>query len=117
MQNMRVFEFPPNENCNRFVSLLFLYGTFEYCRFLFYHQLMTNAAREGARYGVANVTDTTVIADTQTKITNVMAIGACSFFAPTAPATAIAPDTPHTAPPAPMVAARRRSRPSFTAVK
>ena len=42
----------------------------------------------------------------------VMAIGACSFLAPTAPAMAMAAETPQTAPPAPSVAARRWSRPS-----
>ena len=47
-------------------------------------------------------------------MTSVMAIGASSFLAPTAPAMAIAAETPHTAPPAPSVAARRRSRPSRT---
>ena len=41
----------------------------------------------------------------------VMAIGASSFLAPTAPAMAIAAETPHTAPPAPSVAASRRSSP------
>ena len=46
-----------------------------------------------------------------------MAIGACSFLAPTAPAMAIAAETPQTAPPAPSVAARRRSSPSQRAVK
>ena len=48
-------------------------------------------------------------------ITMVMAIGASSFLAPTAPAIAIAAETPHTAPPAPSVAARRLSRPSLSA--
>ena len=41
-----------------------------------------------------------------------MAIGASSFLAPTAPAIAIDAETPQTAPPAPSVAARRRSSPS-----
>ncbi len=43
----------------------------------------------------------------------VIAIGACSFFAPTAPAIAIDAETPQTAPPAPSVAHKRRSRPSL----
>ena len=51
------------------------------------------------------------------KITTVMATGACSFLAPTAPAMAIAADTPHTAPPAPKVAAKGFSSPSFRATK
>ena len=49
--------------------------------------------------------------------TRLMAIGGCSFFARTAPATAMAADTPHTAPPAPRVAAKRLSRPSLVATK
>ena len=46
-----------------------------------------------------------------------MATGGCSFLARTAPATAIAADTPHTAPPAPSTAASRWSRPSRRAAK
>src|SRR5579863_7167507 len=49
--------------------------------------------------------------------TTVMAIGAYSFFAPTAPATAIEAETPQTAPPAPSVAASCRSSPSRRAAK
>ena len=40
-------------------------------------------------------------------MTRLMAIGACSRLAPTAPAMAMAAETPHTAPPAPKVAAKR----------
>jgi hypothetical protein len=46
-----------------------------------------------------------------------MAIGGSSFFARTAPATAIDADTPQTAPPAPNTAASRWSSPSFRAAK
>jgi hypothetical protein len=46
-----------------------------------------------------------------------MATEVSSFFAPTAPETAMAADTPHTAPPAPSVAAKRRSRPSLRATR
>jgi Flp pilus assembly protein TadG len=38
------------------VFLMVLMGIFEYGRFLFTIQLMNNAAREGARYAVVNVT-------------------------------------------------------------
>jgi len=38
------------------------------------------------------------------------------FFAPTAPPMAIAPDTPHTAPPVPKVAASRGFRPRRVAL-
>lgn len=36
------------------VFLLLLFGVMEYCRLLFIRQLITNAAREGARYAVVN---------------------------------------------------------------
>jgi Flp pilus assembly protein TadG len=37
------------------VFLLFLFGMFEYCRFLLVLHVTNNAAREGARYAVANM--------------------------------------------------------------
>lgn len=37
------------------VFLLFLFGIFEYCRFLLMMHVATNAARDGARYAVVNV--------------------------------------------------------------
>jgi Flp pilus assembly protein TadG len=37
------------------VFLLFLFGLFEYCRFIFFLHVATNAARDGARYAVVNV--------------------------------------------------------------
>ena len=49
------------------IMLLFLFGIFEYCRFVFLLQVCENAAREGARYAVARtgdgVTTTTTIQD------------------------------------------------------
>jgi Flp pilus assembly protein TadG len=39
------------------VFLLLLFGMFEYCRFLLVLHVSNNAAREGARYAVANVLD------------------------------------------------------------
>ena len=42
------------------IFFLLMFGVFEYCRFLFTLQLVNNAAREGARYAVVNIsTDTT----------------------------------------------------------
>lgn len=41
------------------VFFLMLLGILEYARFLFTIQLVNNAAREGARYAVVNVTTTT----------------------------------------------------------
>jgi hypothetical protein len=46
------------------IFLLFLFGIFEYGRFIFFQQLMINAAREGARYAVVNSTDSTMVNDT-----------------------------------------------------
>lgn len=37
------------------VFLLFLFGVFEYCRFIFFLHVSTNAARDGARYAVVNL--------------------------------------------------------------
>lgn len=37
------------------VFLLFLFGIFEYCRYLMMIQVATNAARDGARYAVVNL--------------------------------------------------------------
>jgi Flp pilus assembly protein TadG len=48
--------------------LMLLFGVLEYCRFLFFRQLIDNAAREGARYAVVNTNSPTVDADTKTVI-------------------------------------------------
>ncbi len=37
------------------VFLMFLFGIFEYCRYLMMIQVTTNAARDGARYAVVNL--------------------------------------------------------------
>jgi Flp pilus assembly protein TadG len=37
------------------VFLMFLFGIFEYCRYLMAIQVTTNAARDGARYAVVNM--------------------------------------------------------------
>ena len=54
------------------VFFLLLFGIVEYCRFIFVQQLITAAAREGARYAVVNSTDTTLVSDTQSQVTQVM---------------------------------------------
>ncbi len=46
------------------IFLMMLFGIIEYCRFTFIHQVIDNAAREGARYAVVNTSDTTVTNDT-----------------------------------------------------
>jgi Flp pilus assembly protein TadG len=43
--------------------LLILFGIIEYCRLLFLQQLITNAAREGARFAVVNTADPNLNAD------------------------------------------------------
>jgi hypothetical protein len=56
------------------VFLMLLFGVLEYCRFVFFKQLITNAAREGARFAVVNVpTLSTVQADTVARVAQVMA--------------------------------------------
>jgi Flp pilus assembly protein TadG len=49
------------------VAILFLFGIFEYGRFVMTKQLMENAAREGARWAVAN-TSTGTTAQVQSKV-------------------------------------------------
>jgi Flp pilus assembly protein TadG len=44
--------------------LMLLFGVLEYCRFLFFRQVIDNAAREGARYAVVNTNSPTLNADT-----------------------------------------------------
>lgn len=46
------------------VFLMFLFGIFEYCRFLFMLQTTTNAARDGARYASVNVGKPSTFPDT-----------------------------------------------------
>src|SRR3954462_12274617 len=45
------------------IMILFLFGIFEYCRFVFLLQVCENAARDGARYAVARTGDGTTITD------------------------------------------------------
>jgi Flp pilus assembly protein TadG len=55
------------------VFLLFLFGILEYCRLIYCQQVVTNAAREGARYAIVNSYNATVVSDTQTKVQGYMA--------------------------------------------
>jgi len=45
---------------------LMIFGILEYCFIVYTYNVVENAAREGARYGVVNVTDATMINDTKT---------------------------------------------------
>lgn len=47
------------------VLVLMLFGILEFCVLVYSYNVVENAAREGARYAAVNVTDTTMVADTQ----------------------------------------------------
>ena len=54
------------------VFILLLFGILEYCLIIYTQNVVENAAREGARYAIVNVTDTTVVTDTQTYVQTMM---------------------------------------------
>jgi Flp pilus assembly protein TadG len=54
------------------VFLLLIFGVLEYCRIIFFRQLLENATREGARFAVVNTNDTNLVADTQGVVTRAM---------------------------------------------
>lgn len=54
------------------VFFLFLFGILEFSRLIFVKQVMTNAAREGCRYAVANVTSPTLDSEVQAVILKFM---------------------------------------------
>ena len=54
------------------VFIMLLFGIMEYCLIIYTQNVVENAAREGARYAIVNVTDTTVVTDTQTYVLTVM---------------------------------------------
>ena len=54
------------------VALLFLFGIFEYARFVYVNQVMYNAAQAGARYAVAHTGDGTSLTQVQTVVNNSM---------------------------------------------
>ena len=55
------------------IAVMFLFGIFEYCRFVFLIQVAENAAREGARFAIARTGDGTTLADVQAYVTAQMA--------------------------------------------
>ena len=57
------------------IFLVLFFGIMEYCFILFTYNIVENAAREGTRYAVVNVTDATMISDTQTYVQSLM----CGF--------------------------------------
>ena len=52
--------------------LMFIFGIFEYGRFLMVRNLINNSAREGCRYALVNNTSTTINAEVQTVVNNYM---------------------------------------------
>lgn len=50
------------------IFVLLLFGVIEYGRFIFFRSVLINASREGARYAVVNLDDTTVVTDTQNQV-------------------------------------------------
>jgi Flp pilus assembly protein TadG len=58
-----------------FVSIILcmlVFGILEYCLFLYTYQIMQNAAREGARYGVVNYNDANQVAEIQAYVQSLM---------------------------------------------
>lgn len=59
-----------------FVAVLFvmvMFGILEFCLIVYTYNIVENAAREGARYGVVNVTDSTMVNDTKNHTKSYMA--------------------------------------------
>lgn len=54
------------------IFVLMLFGIFEFCLVVYTYNVVENAAREGSRYGVVNVTDTTLVNDTKNVVKNFM---------------------------------------------
>ncbi len=52
------------------VFFMFLFGILEYVRFIFFQNLLNNAAREGARFAVVSTTDSTVNPVTTVQVQN-----------------------------------------------
>jgi len=71
---------------------LFLFGIYEYGRFVFTLQVMENSAREGARYAIVHTYDPTVAADTIAKVREHLAGADVSAFGAPATLTVYAAD-------------------------
>jgi Flp pilus assembly protein TadG len=50
------------------VFLMLLYGIMEYCRLIYFRQVIFNAAREGARQAVVSTSASTIVSDTQAQV-------------------------------------------------
>ena len=51
---------------------MLMFGILEYCLIVYSTVVVENAAREGARYAVVNVSDATLVGDTQTYVKSLM---------------------------------------------
>ena len=61
------------------IALLFMFGIFEYGRFVMTRQIMENAARAGARYAAVHTYDGSV-ADIQNKVDQKLSLGSKQLF-------------------------------------
>lgn len=54
------------------LTALLMFGLLDYCLLTYTNQVVEAAAREGARYAIVNVTDTTMVSDTQAVVKSFM---------------------------------------------
>lgn len=80
------------------VLVLFLFGIFEYCRFIFLLQVTENAAREGARFAVARTADGTTEQDVKDYVTSRMVGRENELAGYTVTVENVYPDTGQTVP-------------------
>lgn len=55
------------------IFVMILFGILEYCRFIFFRQIVVNAGREGARYAVTHNLTSSVTAATEARVRTYMA--------------------------------------------
>ncbi len=74
----------------------FIFGVFEFGRLFLDWNLLNNAARQGCRFAIVNITDTTISTDVQTVVTNSMAGQSANFsnFTVTVTGTHLGVSTP-----------------------
>ena len=54
------------------IFVMLLFGILEYCMIIYHTNVVENAAREGARYAVVNISDATLVSDTETYVKSMM---------------------------------------------
>jgi Flp pilus assembly protein TadG len=75
------------------ISMLFLFGIFEYARFVFFLQVANNAAREGARFAVVHTGDGTTTTDIINQVNDRMANRQSELTGYTVTVTNVSPAT------------------------